>query len=250
MTLKKSDKLIAIIGVIILIVAGIGIVLYAGNDNEKGVPPLEEEKQIKTFEVNYSEVSLSIDPDNTDYSIKPKLFGQSTYLGNIVLEEQNLKSLDIMVEYHDNFCGFLFGRILRSIGADALTIKVYNNKEEIAKGSIKGDGIVEFPSISIGSLIPVLTVEATDLNEAIAKLEEQYIDYNISYNIQITLKTGLWKKFLELLGKDNFDLTVNYTQFVYDIKNPEDDGGDINPPTGGYEYGTQTWATMSYPGKN
>jgi hypothetical protein len=30
MVLKKSDKLIAVIGVIILIVAGLGIVLYAG----------------------------------------------------------------------------------------------------------------------------------------------------------------------------------------------------------------------------
>lgn len=250
MTLKKSDKLIAVIGVIILIVAAIGIVLYAGNDNEKGAPIIDILKPIKTYEVNYTEVTLPIDPDNTDYSIKPKLIKQGIYEGNIVLEEQNLKSINIMIEYHDNFCGFIFNKILRPIGADTLTITVYEDGEEIAKEKIKGDGIVELPSISIGSIIPVLTVDAKDMDEAITKLEEQYIDYNISYNIQITLKTGLWKMFRELLGKDNFDLKVNYTQFVYDIIDPEDDDSDNNPPTGGYEDGTQTWATMSYPGKN
>ena len=35
MTLKKSDKIIAIIGVIILIVAAVGIYAYAGTEEEK-----------------------------------------------------------------------------------------------------------------------------------------------------------------------------------------------------------------------
>lgn len=251
MTLKKSDKLIAVIGVVILIIAGIGIIFYAGIDKENKAPTVNEEKVLKTFEVNYIEVSLPIDPDNIDYTIKPKLIGQAKWTGNIVLDMQNLKSIDIMVEYHDNFCGFFFGKILRPIGADAFTITIYKDNEEVAKDKITdGDGIVEFPSITIGSIIPILTIDAKDIEEAKAKLQEQYINYTLNYTIQITLKTGLWKKFSELLSKDTFDLKVNYTQFVYDIKNPESDSGDNNPPTGNYEEGTQTWAVMSYPGKN
>jgi hypothetical protein len=248
MTLKKNDKLIAIIGVIILIVAGIGIVLYAGYDTENDVPKTEE-KPNKTFEINYMEESHSIDPDDTDYSIRPRLFGQASYIGNIVLEEQNLKSLDVTVEYEDTLCGFLFGTILNNIGADTITIIVSKDGEEVARDSITGKGTSELHKISIGSIIPMLTIEAEDMEEAIEILEGQYIDYNIKFEIEIMLRTGLWKKFREILGKDTFNLDVNYTKYVYDIINLEDDDGDDFPPTGGYEDGTQTWAAMSYPGK-
>jgi len=46
MNLKKSDKMIAIAGVVILIIAAIGIILYASNEPENEVPTNTEQRSL------------------------------------------------------------------------------------------------------------------------------------------------------------------------------------------------------------
>ncbi len=250
MTLKKSDKIIAVIGVIILIVAAVGIYLYAGAE-EKVDMPKEEEKTF--FEIQYEERSMAAMPDNQDYSIKPKLLRSGTYEGIVEISQQNLKSVDVFVDYSDNKVGF-FPRlhIIRSIGADTITITVYDSQDnELGRERIKGDGNITIPVKSDASMISMEPIEADDLMEATSLLEERYIDYSETYTIHISLKTGLWGKIRELLGKDSFQLEITYSYYDYHIeeKVPGDEPDGDLPPTGGNQ-GSQTWSPMAYPGKN
>ena len=87
MALKKSDKIIAIVGVIILIVAAVGIFLYA--DLEEEETPKDDEGEMKIFEIHYDEVLMPAVPDNQDYSIKAKLLRKGSYKGVVEINQQN-----------------------------------------------------------------------------------------------------------------------------------------------------------------
>lgn len=249
MTLKKSDKIIAIIGVIILIVAAVGIFLYAGVEEE---PEKSEEEENMFYEISYDEITMTAMPDNKEYSIKPKLLGKGTYEGVVEIYQPNLKSVDVSIEYTDNKVGVLW-RIgaLKFIGQDTITVTVYDSQEnEIDSTRIKGSGN-ETIHVMDGSMISLEPIEAETIMDAETTLEERYIDYFETYTIHISLKTGLWGKIREILGRDSFQLEVTYCYYDYYIAEEvpgEDSDGEL-PPTG-EDQGTQTWFPMGYPGKH
>jgi len=247
MTLKKSDKIIAIIGVVILIVAAVGIYIYAGTEEE---PEKSKEEEATFFEIAYEEKTMTALPDNQDYSIKPKLFGKSTYKGIVEISQQNLKSVDVFVDYTDTKVGFLnIIGFLKFIGQDTITITIYDSQEnEIGSAKIKGDGN-ETINIMDGDMISLEPIEADNINDAELLLTERYIDYFETYTIHISLKTGLMGKIREILGKDAFQLEVTYSYYDYYIMERmpgNETDGDL-PPTGGNQ-GSQTWFPMGYPG--
>lgn len=251
MALKKSDKIIAIIGVIILIVAAVGIFLYADLEEEETTP--KDKGEMKIYEIQYDEIMMSAMPDNQDYSIRAKLLGRGSYEGIVEISQENLDSVEIFVEYHDNKAGLLwrFGRI-RAIGADTITISVYDSMEnEVGRESIKGDGNRTIPIKSGGSMISLEPIEAEDIMEANEILQERFIPNQETYTIHISLKTGLWGKIRELLGKDSFilDITYKYYEYYLEEMTSVDEFDDEFPPTGENQ-GTQTWTPMAYPGKN
>jgi len=255
MALKKSDKLIAIFGVIILIVAAVGIYAYAGIDEDTEMPIVEEETY---YEIHYEERSMFAMPDNQEYSIKGKIFRSGTYEGMVEITQQNIKSIDVTIEYADNKVGFLpIPGLIKSIGADTITITIYDSSEnEISSERIKGSGNVTLNIKSNSDMISMDPIEAEDLMEALSILEGRYIQFSETYTIYISLKTGLWGKIRErLLGKDVFDMQISYSYYDYhiELKEPGDDSdgdgdGDM-PPTGGNQ-GSQTYFPMAYPGKN
>ena len=254
MSLKKSDKIIAIIGVIILIVAAVGIYAYAGVEEEKETPKVVEEV---FYEIGYEERSMTAMPDNTVYSIKPKILGAGTYQGMVEISQPNIKSIEINIEYSDNKAGFLprLGLIKR-IGADTITVTIYDSQDnEIDGVKIKGSGNETLYIITDGDMISMETIEADDLMDAMSILEGRYIQYSETYTIHISLKTGLWGKIRELIGKDSFKLDITYSYYNYHLiekVNGDDSDGDGDgdlPPTGENQ-GSQTWSPMAYPGKN
>lgn len=235
MSLKKSDKIIAVLGVIILIVAGFGIFIYASSDEDNGdTIPTSDEKEDYTVYYKESAPPTEATPDNTDYSIKFKFIGQKDYTGNVVINQKNLKSITIKVEYVDNVKGFLFGKILPTIGADTLTVKILDSDgNKLDQGSIKGDKKknVTF-TYDVNSLISLDEIEADDINEAYEILEDRYVDYEKTYTIKASLKTGLLGKIRERLGKDTFGIKVTYTYYEYSLEEP--DGNPPNEPDDGY----------------
>ena len=251
MALKKSDKIIAVIGVIILIVAAVGIYVYAGVEEEEDIPDEPEEMY---FAIKYDEISVPVYPDNEDYTIKAKLLGAGKYEGMVKITQQNLKSVDLFVEYHDNKIGLLLNvGLVKLIGADTITITIYDGQEtEIAQDKIKGSGNISIPIFSNGPMIMMDPIQAEDINDANTMLQNNFIDYDETYTIHISLKTGLWGKIREwLLGKDKFELGMSYTYYDYYIEEeiPGGEPDDELPPTGENQ-GSQTWLPLTYTGKH
>ena len=247
MTLRKSDKIIAIIGVIILIIAGIGIVLYATMEEEEGGPTGEEGKELM-FRVVTNERTLDKQPDNTNYEITPKILGQGRYTGTVELSQQNLKNIEVTVKYRSK-AGFfpLLGRIkmLRMLGRDTLTVKITDETDaEVGKITIRGDDNKSI-IIDVGPMIMEDTIIAEDQTMAEEILAEKFIDYQKTYTITASLKTGLWGKIRErLTGKHSFELQFIYTYYGYEVEpiEPDEEPPGI-PPT---EYEPAKYSTTNY----
>ena len=258
MSLKKSDKIIAIIGVIVLIGAAIGIYLYAITEEEPEESK-EDAEEMKTFNVIYEEKSMPINPENTDFKIRPKILGKATWASELKLSHENLKNFSITVDYTDNKKGILLGLLFKSVGADTLLITVYDSQDrEVVSESIKGDGKNSLISIDVDIANPFSLdpIEATDILDAYDILEEKYVNYDETYTIEMKLKTGLWGKIREILGKDSFTLDVTYTFYDYDLEEPEKEtGGDDfdNQESGQDDNGYNNYGPYSglfLPGKN
>jgi hypothetical protein len=239
MVLKKSDKIIAVVGVIILIVAAVGIFFYYEREDDGGIGTKDGEG-LKTFYVKPPmESTFPETPDNKDTTIKPKLLNPriQPYVGKVEITKQNLKSVTFYVEYADTVRGFLGGRLLPNIGADTLTITVKDKDGKVVDKTktIPGSGNATISVTDISSPISLKSIEAENTQDAYDLLEEEFITYEESYTITISLNTGLWGRFREILGKDTFTLKITSTCYEYELepeepKNPGDD--DDNPPTG------------------
>jgi hypothetical protein len=244
MVLKKSDKIIAVVGVIILIVAAVGIFLYYEREDD-GEIGTKDGEGLKTFYVTYKEnEQFPETPDNKDTTIKPRLLNSRTqpYVGKVEITKQNLKSVTFIVEYADTVRGFLGVRFLSNIGADTLTITVKDKDGKVVDKTktIEGSGNATISVTDISSPISLESIEAENLQDAYDLLEEEFITYEESYTITISLKTGLWGRFREILGKDTFTLKITSTCYNYELEESEKDNNpgddDDNPPTGGNPY--------------
>ena len=231
MVLKKSDKIIAIVGVIILIIAGIGIVYYASNEKETEENAVEE-PTIMTYKVMYDEVSYQELSDTKQ--IRPKLLAPGTASEDFTITAQNLKSIEVTVTYNDK-AGFfpLLQKleIIKKLGADTLTVTLKDSEgTQIDTNGAKGDKKVIMPQ-TIGQPISTYTIEAESKDEADAILMGMYTDYSQSYTISLSLKTGFIGKIREMLGKHSVQIEVNYIVYDYYLEEVGTGGDDGNPPT-------------------
>ena len=248
MSLKTSDKIIAIIGVIILIGAGVGIYLYWVSD-EDTKEPMDEGDMIKVYNIKYEPKSTPIEP-RTTYNIKPKLIGIQTDNYEIVVDQQNIKIIYFTFDYVDNHAGIL-KKWVRTIGADTLTVTVKDADGKIVGSkSLKGDQKrnTTIP-VNIDKLISLEPIEAETQEDAEYILEDRYIDYSETYTVEVSLKTGLWGRFREWLGSDSYGLEVTCEYYDYTLEEPEDGNpGDDedNPPTGS-NTGTGIYTSTNFP---
>ncbi|MEF8879356.1 MAG: hypothetical protein V5A64_03065 [Candidatus Thermoplasmatota archaeon] len=229
MNLKKSDKIIAIVGVVILVLAGIGIyVASQGEPEEKEEEPIEE---TNFYTVTNEEKTVSTSPDNTDYLVKNKILKKRSqpYLGTLNLTQDNLKNVEFTVEYQDSISGMLFG-LLKKAGRDTLTIEIMDEDNEvIEKQQITGSGNTTI-TVPIGDAIQMGEIEAESREEAESILEEEYFTYDKTYNVRVSInvKEGFLRPIAllrEVMKNDQFDLNVEYTYFDYSLME-EETGGD------------------------
>jgi hypothetical protein len=237
MSLKKSDKIIAIVGVIILIIAGIGIVLYSSSDEENGMPTNKNEDKMM-YDITYKiSDPMEAIPDNTAFSIKSKLLnrGIKPYVGEVMISQMNLQSVNFYLKYNDNLKGLLMGRLFKGIGADTLTVNIKDSEGNVivskssTKGSLKINETLEF-----SSMISLEPIEAKDITEAKDLLEERYVDNEESYKITVSLKTGIWGRLRELLKPDTFKLEITYTYYEYELELEDEYNDDSDEPDNDY----------------
>jgi hypothetical protein len=247
MNLKKSDKIIAITAVVILIIAAIGVVLYTDKEPDE-VLPEENEMILYTVDVEPRQAPLTL--DNTDYFMKNK----KPYTGTIEVPCDNLKGVDIYIEYEDKDIGFL----LKKGRQNTITVTVYDEADsEICTTQIMGMGN-ETLKIPGSNPLDIDQIKAKDITDAEARLEENLSNTGLTktYTIEVSVKHGesilrpiMW--LLEKLGKDSFtpEITYEYYSYILEEQKLDDDGDDdlseesLNPTV-------VTYRTLGLPGKH
>ena len=161
--LKKNDKLILILGIIILVVSAIGIAAYTSYD--VGDKEVYVEPEIKTFEYNWIEETKPMEVDG--YVGKTETYSKSftidTNSGSV------LTSVDISIVWNDDYT---HGLLIKK-GEDTLTATItYGGQTEEYNG--KGSGNKELSSFKINDIPVYDSVEAKDYNEAVENINSMF----------------------------------------------------------------------------
>ncbi len=242
MNLKKSDKIIAIVAVIILIIAAIGVILYTEKEPEIKLPI--EEKFLYNINVETKPSSLIL--DNTDYTMTNK----KPYSGTFEVISDNLESIEIYIEYEDNDRG-----LFKESRKNTITVTVYDESEsEVNSIKILGKGN-ETLNIQGSNPLDINQIIAKDINEAREKLVENlsYKGLTQKYTIEVVVKYGeirLLKKIIEKLRGDSFTIEITANHYDYQLEEVENSN-----ETSGYQesniqldYGATPYVSTNYIG--
>jgi len=236
MNLKKTDKLIALIGIIILIVAAVAILLYIETDengNGNG-----DKKIMDSYTVNWMEESNKMEING--YAGK-----SGAYTDPISIDVESgcvLTSAEFTLVFSDDITS---GGILNK-GGDTLTAEVSLEGGETQKISKSGGA-----NATIGGPFSIYDTpdsetieEVEDMLEVEEIIHGKYINLNTAkFDVKVSWKKGE-KLFpprpMKLLNyirdKGNgFTLIVSYTYYKPDYQSPDEppegNGEDEEPPS-------------------
>ncbi len=242
MTLRKSDKIIAIIGIIILIIAGVGIFVYMDTEDDNGDQNGDSDK-IKFYPVE-SKITMHQLPDKSQTKIKLKIRGTDFSFTHEIMDK-NVINISVSVRYTDENPGLL-GRLLK-LGKDTLTINVVDSEgNNVGSGKKQGSGKIEFDIDGPATKIQV-PIEAESFEEANQMLMDMYESFSETYTFNINVKGGLFGALRErFLGKDSFTVMVSYCTYDYTLEEPfDDDNGNPNTET---NFDPPVFHTTNFPG--
>ena len=236
MNLKKTDKLIALIGIIILIVAAVGILLYIEtDDNGDGNG---DNNVIDSYTVNWMEESNKMEING--YAGK-----SGAYTDPISIDVESgcvLTSAEFMIDWRDDFT---HGNLLNK-GGDTLNAEISLEGGEAQTHNSKGGA-----NATIGEAFKIFdkpmdeTIEdVEDISEVEEIIRGKYVTMN-SANFDVNVRISKGEKLfpprpMKLLNyirdKGNgFTLIVTYTYYKPDILSPDgppedENGEDEEPP--------------------
>ncbi len=230
MNLRKSDKIIAIVGVIILIVAGIGIALYTYEPEAETIAEPDEMLYYPVFTAEYGEMIIKEIAENK-YSDTVSITGLSP--GCV------LTSVDFEISWQDDNTIGLIDKLKR--GKDTLTAD-FTYMGEKKTHSSKGSGSQTI-TFDINDVPSVDSIEANDETEARELLYEMLSGKNeASFDISVTVDTGepIWRPLKRMRDKgDDFEIKVTYNYCYVDIEpeEPEEPDEPIGESYKGMGYG-------------
>lgn len=225
MNLKKSDKIIALVAVVILIIAAIGVILYTDEETELKLPKEEMFLYNVNVEINPDYLTL----DNTDFSITNK----RPYTGTFEVFSDNLKDININVEYEDIDRG-----LFKKSRKNTLIVTVYDEFEiEVCSTEIIGIGN-DTLFIPGSNTLDIDKIKAKDLNDARKKLDENLTNtgFTEKYTIVVSVEYGelrIIRRILERLSGDSFSIDITANHYDYQLEkiensNIEDDYKESN----------------------
>jgi len=230
MNLKKNDKLILIVGVVILIVAAIAIAFYTSADVDDIDVFTESDK--KTFDITWNEVSTEMPVINGKAE---KSYSESESISSP--DGSILTKVEFQLIWADDYTtGLLINK-----GEDTLTAKIGKPGAEPEIKTSTKQGTITF-SFPVNDRPSDNYVEAEDSDEAKDIVDEWFPNENeASFDVKVNVQTGerfgfrILKNIRRIQDKgNNFNLKITYTYYVFNIEEPEEDGndGDDVPPTG------------------
>jgi hypothetical protein len=239
MNLKKNDKIILIVGVVILIVAGAGIALYTAEDSDN--TDLAEDKDYKTFAYSWREQNGEVNIGTSPYASKNAPYEET----HKVSANSNtvLTNVDIELEWEDDSTyGFLIERGLDTLDAE---ISLKGNSPIVKSFIGRGNDSFYF---SINSRPIADSVQAHSLEDAMDIIEDEISGQNSAdFDVMVTVTPGekiyhLLHLFRYLRDRGNeFTLTATYTYYTYEFDEITDGSNDESDAdqkeTGDDEYG-------------
>ena len=210
MSLKKTDKIIAIIGVLILIIAGIGIFLYVGTEETTSSEPTEG----NMYEVTWERHTATMQQTGTlgkkgAYTEPFDVSAQGGVLTNVVVYFvwQDAKTYGLK----------------HSKGQDTLTavITPVGGQAQTHTSKYKSDNTTNPLTFTINSNPDPLNEEITDassIEEAKQMVMDKYPNKDkASFETKITLKVGekLLRPLKYIMERgDKFTMNIEYTYYT------------------------------------
>ncbi len=241
-SLRRNDKIIIIVGVVVLLAAGIGVALYSSPNVQT---PVQNSSTLTSYTVKWQEKTGSL-PSVTEFASKG-----TPYSVNVKIDQTNLKSISFRLTWVDNKA------LLKRFGLDTLALDIttpmnttFSGSERSQKKTKAGDFTV---NISVASTPPtVKSVPGNTSSEASQRLkaELQKADQWASKDINATVTVTVGEHFpLRFRDKGNsFTLDVDYTYYAFTLGNTtstsdDDIPGDF-PPTDSNDSWTPPYMSM------
>ena len=226
-SLKRNDKIIIIVAVVILVFAGVAIAMYQSPEPQEF--NYNTTSNESTFMINWTVENGSAET-LSDFASKKTVYDYS-----FQISDANVKSITFNLSWTDDRMTFL-----KRMGLDRFTLDVAmpDGRTDSAVGTSaagSGEGTI---SLSLSSdIIPPKEVKAIDKDEAIAKLQSAslYTDQekwtNKDIKVNISVKIGEIRLLKQIRDKGNdFELKITYEYYKGmigggTIKNTGEDNG-------------------------
>ena len=208
MKLKKNDKIILIVGIVILIAAGAGIALYTVDDSDNA----EIKEDINLFSYTWIKKTGNIILLDNEYASKNEPY--EALLSVTSPSNSVLTNIELKISWEDDRT---YG-LLTEKGVDTLTAEISIGSDE---KTITSNGGNESLTFTINSIPISDTVEATSTTDAMDYIDDIITGQNkANFDIMVSVIPGekIWRllKYMRDKGND-FDLTAEYTYYYYEF---------------------------------
>jgi hypothetical protein len=234
MNLQKNDKIILVVGVVILIAAAGAIAIYTTQSNGEDDDTMDLTDEMMTYDVKWDLETKELDSRTYTLDLPNKLSflsrGKSINDNNcFTLNQDNIKSIEINVSFTDNKMGLpllgIIGQGALGIGKDELMVTIITPDDMEYNAMIVGNGrrTIEIE----GKARPFSTsISAESLEEAEMQLEENYsTEWNgetfklrASLTIKLNERIRLLNRIFERFLKDTFKIDVTCHYYLYSLE--------------------------------
>ena len=227
-SLKKNDKIIIIVAVVILIIAGVGVAMYQSPKPTENIP--FETVGEKSYNIVWTV------RNGTPMVISEFADKKAPYEGATSIPEQNVKSITFNLSWTDDRMTFLKRMGLDSLTLDVTTPDGMTLTQTTKSARITGEGTITV-TVDSGINPPQEVITADDEKEAMGKLMEKdynddsWTDKTIYYNVSVQIGELRFLKKIRDKGND-FELTISYQYYDGSLKEDttKSTGGDSATP--------------------
>ncbi len=226
MDLKKNDKIILVAGVVILVIAAIGVAVYTSPDTE----------EIRDTKPEYETYSYTWTRNTGETTIGDSLYvgKNSPYSDSFTITTSSgsvLTDVEVQINWEDDST---YGLLIKK-GEDTLTADVSQQGGETMQESSEGSGNMTF-AFNLNDIPSSDSVLAEDKSDAGSIIDGMFSGENAeSFDAGASIKTGekFWRPLKFLKDKGNaFELKAKYTYYVYEVGEPEVPDEDKDKTTG------------------
>ena len=221
-SLKKNDKIIIIVAIIVLIIAGVGVAMYQSPKTSE--IPLLNTMGENEYQITWTVQNSSLSP-LSDYANK-KSPSENTFM----IPEGNVKSVTFYLQWTDDRM-----TVFKRMGLDSLTMEVttpdgFTTSITNTSARITGAGSITY-TVDTGKTMPPTSIKEANEQAAQTKLKQSpYYDdawTDKDINIKVSVKVGEIRLLKQLRDKGNdYELSITYQYY---------DGvltGDVTKTTG------------------